>query len=105
MARARDRRHPRDRRSGRPGRRLCSPVRSSAARSTPGSAHELLSAIIACGCGLSAAAGQRWGVAIPGPFDYERGIGLFADVGKFEALCGVDVREALAAGLPGPSGP
>ena len=69
-----------------------------------GSAHELLSAIIACGCGLSAAAGQRWGVAIPGPFDYERGIGLFADVGKFEALCGVDVREALAAGLPGPPG-
>ena len=43
-------------------------------------------------------------MAIPGPFDYERGIGLFADVGKFESLYGVDVRDALLAGLPGPPG-
>jgi glucokinase len=69
-----------------------------------GSAHELLSAIVACGRGLSVGAGDRWGVAIPGPFDYDRGIGLFANVGKFEALCGVDIRDALAAGLPGPPG-
>ncbi len=51
------------------------------------------------------AAGQPWGVAVPGPFDYEHGIGLFAGVAKFEALYGVDVGAALAAGLPGPPGP
>lgn len=36
-----------------------------------------------------------WGVAIPGPFDYQRGIGLFRGVGKFAALNGVDVGELL----------
>lgn len=38
-----------------------------------------------------------WVVAIPGPFDYARGIGLFRDVGKFETLRGVDVRRGLVA--------
>ena len=70
-----------------------------------GSAGELLAAIIGCGRRLPVGAGARWGVAIPGPFDYERGIGLFADVGKFEGLYGVDIGEALGAGLPGPPGP
>jgi glucokinase len=67
-----------------------------------GSAAELLGAVIGCAGGLPAHGGDNWGVAIPGPFDYERGIGLFQDVGKFEALYGVDVRGALLAGLPGP---
>jgi glucokinase len=69
-----------------------------------GSSAELLGAVIGCGDGLEVRGGERWGVAIPGPFDYERGIGLFADVGKFESLYGVDVRAALLAGLPGPPG-
>jgi glucokinase len=75
-----------------------------AALDPSGGASELLGAIIACGRGLAVLTGQRWAVAIPGPFDYERGIGLFADVGKFEALNGVDVGNALASGLPGPPG-
>ena len=70
-----------------------------------GSSAELLGALITCGRGLPVQGGERWGVAIPGPFDYERGIGLFADVGKFESLYGVDVRGALSNGLPGPPGP
>lgn len=41
-----------------------------------------------------------WAVAMPGPFDYARGVGRFTGVGKFEALRGVDVRAALAAALP-----
>jgi glucokinase len=69
-----------------------------------GSSAELLGAVIGCGNGLEVRGEERWGVAIPGPFDYERGIGLFADVGKFESLYGVDVRAALLAGLPGPPG-
>lgn len=36
-----------------------------------------------------------WSVAIPGPFDYRRGIGLFRGVGKFASLNGVDVGELL----------
>lgn len=34
-------------------------------------------------------------VAIPGPFDYGRGVGSFAGVAKFGALCGVDLRQFL----------
>ncbi|GMQ93410.1 MAG: ROK family protein [Acidimicrobiia bacterium] len=40
---------------------------------------------------------ERVGIAIPGPFDYEHGIGLFRDVAKFEALHKVDVRSGLRA--------
>jgi glucokinase len=43
------------------------------------------------------------GVAMPGPFDYATGIGRFRDVGKFDALNGVDVGSALRAALPAPS--
>ena len=69
-----------------------------------GNSAALLGAVIGCARGLPVRDGDRWGVALPGPFDYQRGIGLFADVGKFEALYGVDVRDALLAGLPGPPG-
>lgn len=41
----------------------------------------------------------RWAVAMPDPFDYERGIGRFHGVGKFESLDGVDVRDELARRL------
>ncbi len=40
--------------------------------------------------------GMHWGVAIPGPLDYELGIGRFENVGKFDALNGVDIGHALA---------
>jgi glucokinase len=42
----------------------------------------------------------QWALAVPGPFDYELGIAMFAGVGKFEALHGLDLRAALAATLP-----
>ncbi len=40
-----------------------------------------------------------WAIAMPDPFDYERGIGRFHGVGKFESLDGVDVRGELARRL------
>lgn len=43
--------------------------------------------------------GCEWGFAMPGPFDYERGIGHYARVGKFDRLAGVDVRAGLARRL------
>ncbi|AUH44183.1 ROK family protein [Streptomyces sp. CMB-StM0423] len=69
-------------------------------------AEDILGAVLRCARALPATpAGARWGVAVPGPFDYATGIALFADVGKFESLYGVDVRKALLDGLPGsPSG-
>lgn len=36
-----------------------------------------------------------WGIAIPGPFDYEHGVGHFEHVGKFEHLNGFDLGSAL----------
>jgi glucokinase len=42
---------------------------------------------------------HRWGIAMPDPFDYRSGVALFHDVGKFEALAGVDLGAALRAGL------
>jgi glucokinase len=53
------------------------------------------------GNALRAPADARWGVAMPDPFDYERGIGQFEGVGKFTALRGVDVREGLRRRLGG----
>jgi glucokinase len=48
-------------------------------------------------------AALMWGVALPGPFDYERGVGDFDGVGKFQALRGLDVAALLCdAGLGRP---
>jgi len=52
------------------------------------SARELLDAFVDAARSLDVDAGARWGVAMPGPFDYERGIALFEDVGKFDSLRG-----------------
>lgn len=41
-----------------------------------------------------------WGVALPGPFDYARGIARYRGVGKFDALDGTDLGALLRAGLP-----
>lgn len=68
-----------------------------------GSADEIVGAVVAAALGLGAGPGRHWALAVPGPFDYERGIALFRGVGKFEALYGLDLRAALASALSGPS--
>ncbi|MBO0810914.1 MAG: ROK family protein [Microlunatus sp.] len=65
-----------------------------------GAAEEILGAWIAAARRLGVRS-PIWGVAMPGPFDYQRGIGDFAGVGKFAALSGHDVGSALAAGVGG----
>ena len=65
------------------------------------SADDILAAFASAGAELDAADGAIWGVAMPDPFDYARGIGRFHGVAKFESLDGVDVRGALLARLPG----
>ncbi|MFW6695065.1 ROK family protein [Streptomyces sp. MAR4 CNX-425] len=66
-----------------------------------GSAGDVLGAVLRCARSLPSVPGARWGVAVPGPFDYAKGVALFAGVGKFESLYGTDVRAALLDGLPG----
>jgi glucokinase len=68
-----------------------------------GTAEEILQQIIGCANSLDIPAAGTWAVALPGPFDYARGVGLFEGVAKFEALLGVDVRLALMAGLRPPA--
>lgn len=68
-----------------------------------GSAETILETLVEAARSVAATAPTPalLGVAIPGPFDYARGIGRFRDVAKFESLTGVDVGRALLAGLGG----
>jgi glucokinase len=63
------------------------------------SAASLLDAIAAAANALGEAHTGRWGVALPGPFDYLTGIARYEHVGKFDQLQGVDVRAGLATRL------
>lgn len=42
---------------------------------------------------------KRIGIAMPGPFDYEKGICLLKDQDKYDALYGLNVKELLASQL------
>jgi glucokinase len=42
---------------------------------------------------------RRVGIAMPGPFDYEKGIGYIKGLHKFEHLYGENVKELLATNL------
>jgi len=64
-----------------------------------GSAEQLITEIAQGAHTLGVQHGSEWVVAIPGPFDYARGIGLFENVGKFDSLRGVDVRAALQGAI------
>jgi glucokinase len=39
------------------------------------------------------------GIAIPGPFDYQRGVSLVTEPGKYDSLLNINVRELLAREL------
>ncbi|MEU9900434.1 ROK family protein [Streptomyces phaeochromogenes] len=64
-----------------------------------GDAEDILGTVRRCADGLPVPPGARWGVAVPGPFDYARGVALFRGVGRFDALYGMNVRAALLDGL------
>jgi glucokinase len=70
-----------------------------------GTAADIVHDIARAAATLGLTAPAEWAVAIPGPFDYERGIGLFENVGKFDSLYGVDVRAELTNAItPAPTG-
>lgn len=60
---------------------------------------DIVSRLSACASDLAAPPGATWGIAVPGPFDYREGIGRYHDVGKLEALNGVDLGHALRQGI------
>jgi predicted NBD/HSP70 family sugar kinase len=60
-----------------------------------GPADTLIATMVKAGRSLRPDDGLLWGVAIPGPFDYDRGIADFHGVGKFDALRGVDLGDVL----------
>lgn len=64
-----------------------------------GTAASILAGLRSAALTLADPEPTRWAIAIPDPFDYERGIGLFRDVGKFDALYGVDVGHALSGSI------
>lgn len=64
------------------------------------SAEELVGGFASAMIELDAAPDTPWAAAIPGPFDYRRGIGRFKGVGKFDALLDVNLTSRLHAALP-----
>lgn len=61
---------------------------------------EFVAALVGCAARLPTRPGRRWSIALPGPFDYERGVAQYAGVGKFDALRGFDLRTALSYRMP-----
>lgn len=66
-----------------------------------GPAAEIVATVIDTAVSLSPAEGAPWGVAVPGPFDYSRGVADYHGVGKFDSLRGFDLGDALRVGLTG----
>ena len=60
-----------------------------------GDRDELLRDLVAPAVALGAPP-VPWMIALPGPFDYLRGVGHFEGVGKFDALAGLDLAAVLA---------
>ena len=69
-----------------------------------GSAEQIVAAIARCARRLPTPTSGRLAIALPGPFDHERGVGRYQGVGKFEALRDVDLRAALTPLLPATTG-
>ncbi|HEV7194294.1 MAG TPA: ROK family protein [Jatrophihabitantaceae bacterium] len=64
-------------------------------------ADHILDTFVAAGADLAPPSHAVWGVAMPDPFDYVNGIATFRDVGKFDAIYGVDIAAVLRERLPG----
>ncbi|MFF9512251.1 ROK family protein [Streptomyces sp. NPDC014724] len=66
-----------------------------------GTAAEIVASLVRCAQRLPGSGASRWAIAVPGPFDYGRGVGRYEGVGKFDTLRGFDLRAALTERLPG----
>ena len=66
------------------------------------SATEVIRQIAACARHSAGSGPEPWGVALPGAFDFEAGIGSYAGAGKFESLDRVPLRPLLARAIEPP---
>lgn len=66
-----------------------------------GDAASVVATIVEAGARLWVSEPVRWGVAIPGPFDVDAGIGRYEGVGKFDGLNGFDLGAALREAMRG----
>jgi glucokinase len=64
-----------------------------------GSRESLLDAISRAALDVRLTGIRRWGVAVPGPFDYERGVSKIRGVAKFDRLYGANLRDRLSLDL------
>jgi glucokinase len=69
-----------------------------------GTVDEIVATLVEAAVALQPADGSLWGVAIPGPFDYARGVANFHGVSKFDALRGLDLGDVLRRMLTGGTG-
>jgi glucokinase len=79
-----------------PGSRRRMPLDSAA------SAYEIIRQIVACARHSIGSASEPWGVALPGAFDFEAGIGYYSGAGKFESLDRVPLRPLLTRAIDPP---
>ncbi|MDQ6937319.1 MAG: ROK family protein [Actinomycetota bacterium] len=64
------------------------------------SAETIVNALANAMTQLRAPAETSWVIAMPGPFDYDRGMAWFTDVGKFDSLYGLDLGAQLRHARP-----
>jgi glucokinase len=64
-----------------------------------GAREELVGGLLEAAASVAGPSTRGWGIAAPGPFDYERGVFRIRGLGKFEALFGVDLHAELFASL------
>jgi glucokinase len=82
------------------GQRTIAPKRLRRHELAPvGTRDVLVRSIVTAAQQLAVPAVTRWGVAVPGPFDYARGISRIRGVAKLDALYGVDLRRELSSAL------
>jgi glucokinase len=80
-------------------------VRVGSSTEANANAEVLLDQIASSVSTLNASEGEALSLAMPGPFDYARGIGRYKGIGKFESLDGVNVALELKTRLGSRSGP
>ena len=66
------------------------------------SADAIIRQIAECALHSAGSRSEPWGVALPGAFDFEAGIGFYAGAGKFESLHRVALRPLLTRAIEPP---
>lgn len=83
-------------------RRLLPGSRRRMSLDSAAAADEIIRHIAGCARHSTGSASEPWGIALPGAFDFEAGIGFYAGAGKFESLDRVPLRPLLTLAIEPP---